>query len=239
MKSGADLWYVRDGGEVTGPFTTAELAVRRRRGEIQWYHELSHDQLIWVSASAHPEFLEAGAGPAPGPTPGTRGGRGAALAFGAAALATAVGLAVLTLRPGGPGNDDAAAILRVLREDEAVSRETVHAVGAHDSPSNYALAIARYVSRMRAVDTSDCPPEFRVAYKHHLDAWVELQEEVAKLPDDFLEGLFVGMINGLLRREIDGGLTRMGDAIESATKGVNATFREVETIAARHGAALP
>ena len=38
---------------------------------------------------------------------------------------------------------------------------------------------------------SDCPADFRVAYRHHMRAWREAELAIKQLPDGLLEGLFM------------------------------------------------
>jgi GYF domain 2 len=248
MNEDPDLWYIRDGTQIAGPFTRAEMNARWRRGELTWSREVSQDRLIWVSASTFggpaTEGRSRGEGPSGAPfSSANAGGRsGTVIKLGVAILAMVLGL-VWVVRDGGLVSESrasqAAAMLRVLRENDSVSNLTVRAVGVKETPSAYTQAIASYLSRMRAVDTSDCPADFRVAYKHHLEAWEELQAAVGELPDSFLEGVFVGALNGLLRGELDGGMTRMLDSIKRASQEVRDSFREVENIAARSDVALP
>jgi S1-C subfamily serine protease len=54
MSEDIEYWYVRDGNSVTGPFTRAELDEQRAAGTLLWSHEVSQDQIIWVSASTLP-----------------------------------------------------------------------------------------------------------------------------------------------------------------------------------------
>jgi hypothetical protein len=50
----SEFWYVREGDEVTGPFSRDEFMARRQRGEFSWAHEVSTDRIHWVSASDLP-----------------------------------------------------------------------------------------------------------------------------------------------------------------------------------------
>lgn len=42
-----DKWYLRDRGQVCGPFTTAEVLEMRDRGTIAGFHEVSTDRRMW------------------------------------------------------------------------------------------------------------------------------------------------------------------------------------------------
>lgn len=249
MRSDPELWYVRDGNTISGPFTYGELDASRRRGELQWFHEVSHDQVIWVSAST---LKQSPTDPSSEPARawsviGSSRGRGkptGAVPFvgGAVTLAGVLGLVWLyqngALGLSGKANSTEA-VRRVLQADDLASKETVHAVGARETPSTYARAIGEYLALMHEVDMTDCPADFRIAFKHHLESWAELGEAVRALPEGFLEGFFVGALNGLLRGENDGGVTRMADEIKRASGAVSATFREVERIAAQYDVVPP
>ena len=54
MPDEPEYWYVRNDKQVTGPFTLAELHSRLDRGTLTWFHEVSQDRLVWVSASTLP-----------------------------------------------------------------------------------------------------------------------------------------------------------------------------------------
>lgn len=239
MRSDDGLWYVRDGGETTGPYSAAELEDLRRAGKLDWRHEVSRDQLQWVSATTLDGPRRPTTWGGQGPGPGRRRGWPLVAAVGGV-LAAGLVWAALDSTGGAPsGSTEGAAILRVLEEDEAADQEIMQAVGDAQTPSVYAAAIGAYLDRMAGVDLSECPPRFRVAYRHHLAAWRELKEATEGLPDGFLDGFFAGVLNSILRHEVDGGITRMNDAVAEASREVKRTYREVEAEAARYDVALP
>lgn len=128
-------------------------------------------------------------------------------------------------------------MLRVLEADRDLSAKRKMVNPATSTPTQVANAIGQYCAAADRLDMSDCPAEFRVAFRHHLEAWGKVEVAVRRLPEDFLEGTLVGLVNGLTG-ELDGGYSRMVGALKSAEAEVNATFQEVEKIAAKHGAAL-
>jgi hypothetical protein len=130
------------------------------------------------------------------------------------------------------------AILLILREDERIAKATKDSVSKDASPSHVASQIGAYYSRTEALDLSNCPADFRVAYRQHIRAWREAQAAVAELPDDFVEGAFMGFFNGLLRGELDGGAGRLQGDLKKAVDKVNSTWDEVEKIGAKYDAAL-
>lgn len=106
------------------------------------------------------------------------------------------------------------------------------------TPPQIAWAIGRYCDALGQLDMSDCPADFRVAYRHHLGAWREAQAVIAQLPDGFFAGLFTGFKNALLRGEVDGGTSRLEGSVKRAAERVRDTRIEVEKVGARYGAAL-
>lgn len=45
-------WYIRNRGQVSGPFNTSELESLRAQGKFARFHEVSEDRQTWVSASS-------------------------------------------------------------------------------------------------------------------------------------------------------------------------------------------
>jgi hypothetical protein len=235
-----DNWYVRDAGVVAGPFMRSELLERYQKGELDWYHEVSQDRLIWISISTLPPVE--GLGFEKRRTRAPRGRPWRLFGVGVAGLAALLGLGFF-LNDGGPQDREesraAEAMLRVLTEEQRIAQETVRAVGANAPPSAYADAIAVYVMQAGRIDVSDCPAEFRVAFRRHLEAWVALRETIKPLPNDAVEGFVVGLLNGYFYGEKDGGLARMTENVQQAAGNVKACFGAVEDIAAKHDVALP
>ena len=130
-----------------------------------------------------------------------------------------------------------AAILRVLQEDNRLC-EGVKKLSPGTPPSQVALAVGEYCDEAGRLDLSECPPDFRVAYRHHIEAWREAQGVIKELPDTFLQGFLMGAINGFLRNEADGGTARVEGQLRRALEGIRETFHEVERIGVTHGAAL-
>ena len=130
-----------------------------------------------------------------------------------------------------------AAILRVLQADKELGakRDTL---SPNATPSQIAQAIREYCSNLERLDMSDCPADFRVAYRHHMGAWREAETSIRQLPDGFMESVLMGAINGVLRGEPDGGTSRLQGGLERAFERVRDTWIEVEKIGANYGAAL-
>lgn len=236
----ADNWYVRDAGVVAGPFLRIELLERYQKGELDWYHEVSQDRLIWISISTLPPVEGLGFEKRRKRAPRGRPWRLFGLGAGGLAALLGLGLFLQDKDPEAPeGSRAAEAMLRVLTEDQHIADETVRAVGANAPPSAYADAILLYVSRASRMDMSDCPAEFRVAFRRHLQAWFALRETIRPLPDDAVQGFFVGLLNGYFYGERDGGMARMTANVQEAAGNVKESFGAVEEIAAKHNVALP
>ena len=135
-----------------------------------------------------------------------------------------------------PHDDYAKQIERVLKEDSACSK------GAQTT--------GEVVARMRRIDTSGCPKDFRTAYLSHIHAWelmadIEQQavtlkaesESVATFVESFIRG-FLGDPLGKANEigEVQGQLAR---DCRSASMQVRLTYQRVEEIAVSHGATLP
>lgn len=166
---------------------------------------------------------------------------------GRSALVVGVGLTILlvsivliaAVASVGPGMGGARAnILAVLRADQELARERESSVPASAGPIAMAAAVGRYCDRLESLDMSGCPADFRVAFRHHIGAWREVQAALQQYPDGFLQGLLVGAVNGMLRGEQDGGQSRLEGALRTGLERVRDTWIEVEKIGAAHGAVL-
>ena len=131
----------------------------------------------------------------------------------------------------------AAAILRVLKADKAVSDEYMGSLPQNPTPSQLADAIGGYCDAASRIDATGCPATFTVAYRHHLKAYQEVQAVLQQMPEGFVDGLVMGLLNGL-GGELDGGASRMDAGIQDAAKQVERTWQEVERIAASHDVAI-
>jgi hypothetical protein len=129
------------------------------------------------------------------------------------------------------------AILRVLRADEQLAKKR-DSLPPNATPSQISWAIGEYRKELGRLDMSDCPPDFRVAYRHHISAWGDAEAAIKQVPEGFLEGVFVGAMNSLLHGEIDGGGRRLEGNIKRELECVRDSWFEVEKIGAKYGAAL-
>jgi hypothetical protein len=129
------------------------------------------------------------------------------------------------------------AVERVMKADQKLMEER-DKLPPQATPSQMAWAVGSYCDALEHLDMTDCPADFRVAYKQHMRAWREVLAALQQLPDGFLEGVLVGAVNALLRGEIDGGATRLEGDLKQAIERVRTTWEEVEKIGARYGVAL-
>ncbi len=51
-----------------------------------------------------------------------------------------------------------------------------------------AQAVDQYCDDLEKLNMSDCPADFRVAYREHMRAWREVGAAYRELPDTFTEG---------------------------------------------------
>jgi hypothetical protein len=158
----------------------------------------------------------------------------------AAAFAAVIGTGIVVwfgLR-GGP-SAESAAIERMLREDRRIGQETIGALSPSSSRSQVVQAIRTYCARAAAQEQRSAPADFLVSYRVHLQAWKETADRMAMLPDNVVDGFFVGLFNSLLRNEPDGGIARLENRMQEAADRVRSTWNETERIGAKYGVFLP
>lgn len=132
--------------------------------------------------------------------------------------------------------NDAANIEAVLQQDVTTNR------GAQSA--------ADVVARMRAIDLTGCPNDFRSAYVAHIHAWelmADVQREAAAHRADSESGS--AMVEALIRgfmgdpfgkaNEIVTAENQLQRNYQTALQQIRATFHRVEELAVTHGANLP
>ena len=141
--------------------------------------------------------------------------------------------------PRSPGGSASAAtvlsIEKVLREDQQTN----------DNVEN----TADVVSRMRSIDLSSCPGDFRVAYMKHIHAWecmLAVERQAATFENDynsggaFLEAFLRGMFFDFgIVDEADRELQSLRANYDRTINQIRDTFQHVETVAVTHGARSP
>ncbi len=113
-----------------------------------------------------------------------------------------------------------------------------------------AQSIAEVVVRMRAIDTTGCPNDFRSAYLAHIHAWEEMaavEQQAVTLQQQSNSGATIveSMIRGFLgdpfgkAGEILASQGQLQQQYGSASQSVKTSWQRVEEIAVLHGARLP
>lgn len=123
----------------------------------------------------------------------------------------------------------------VLKVDKEICNQALSSVSPNLTPAE---AIGAYVTSAKGLNMAECPPEFREAYRRHLNAWERMAIQLAREPQSLGEGVIQGLINSL-NGEFDGGSGRMQKARDARLDAVHETWSEVEAIAVRYGAKLP
>jgi hypothetical protein len=101
-----------------------------------------------------------------------------------------------------------------------------------------------HVNAMRQVDLSDCPPEFREAYSHHIHAWEEAaQVQLAKAKLDNDEDS--AAVAGILASVFDADATPWSDHVQAVNRvnqlqaqahdDIQSTWQGVEDVARKYG----
>lgn len=120
---------------------------------------------------------------------------------------------------------------------------------ADKQTENGATSVAAVVSRMRSIDFSGCPNDFKAAYLAHIHAWESLAEvETAvqsfKSNNDTGAVMAESFIRGLLgdpfgkSNEIMEAQNQLERAAQNAGQQIKSTFNRIEEIAVLHGATL-
>jgi hypothetical protein len=126
----------------------------------------------------------------------------------------------------------------------------IEAVLAADAQSQIgATTVADVVGKLRAIDLTACPNDFREAYLAHIHAWelmLQVENELVQFNANFNSGTayLEAFVRGFL---LDFGMA--GEAIaaendlrakqQQAAAEIGSTFRKVEQLAVKYGAFLP
>lgn len=111
------------------------------------------------------------------------------IATSSVALVVSIGFFLLGLGGGYAVNPEAAAIEKALEQDQAIYNEA-----KSKFPNNAAQATRYIAERMQRIDITRCPPEFRLAFQQHVNAWAQAAPYIqADTPlTAFFEGLYAG-----------------------------------------------
>jgi len=148
-------------------------------------------------------------------------------------LAVLVPLAVATLSScAGSADSDAEAIAAVIQADKTLWSQIE---GKMASGMSSKEAVMSYVGEIDELDLSACPTDFRVAYTEHVGAWRGMVVQLQSEPDGVIESIVYGFAKGL-GGDLSGGVNESLQARKSHLSKIQATWTEVEIIAARYGA---
>lgn len=137
-----------------------------------------------------------------------------------------IGLFLIVLS--GCSQSPAGRIERVLNRCTEISKEA--------SKFQDPAAQAGYVAdAIQGIDTSRCPPDFRVAFQEHINAW--RHAESAYSANTFGNNILEGALAAITENPQMIGQTAFaaGDAFQH----INATYYRLVTIATAHGARVP
>ncbi|MCB1086370.1 MAG: hypothetical protein KDM63_04945 [Verrucomicrobiae bacterium] len=153
---------------------------------------------------------------------------GVICSFAAMLLSVAIwGYTVAQFNQGNPG---AGAIEEVLQTDMRIAK---------NAKNSYRYDLggrARFITReMQRIDLAKCPPEFRVAFQRHVNAWNEAIPYIAadNAANAFLEGLYSGYTQDY------SALGWSHQQAQLAAYQIAQTYEEVLTVAAAYGARIP
>lgn len=139
--------------------------------------------------------------------------------------------------------EEKAAKERVRTSIETVLREDARA------PKG-AISVAGIVERMRDIDLSRCPEDFRLAYLDHIHAWESMRDverdAIAFRNEANSDGVMVeSFIRGMLgdplgkAKEIGAAQSELQREYQAARSEIRESFGRVEDIAVQNGANLP
>jgi hypothetical protein len=139
------------------------------------------------------------------------------------------------------------------KSSQRESSDTTHIVSVleQDATTNAgAQTVAEVVARMRVIELTGCPNDFRAVYLAHIHAWESMadvereaiafkaeSEAGAVIVESFIRG-FLGDPFGKAN-EITAAQNQLQRNYQAASKQVRESFRRVEEIAVAHGANLP
>ena len=152
------------------------------------------------------------------------------IATSSVALVVSIGFFLLGLGGGYVGNPEAVAIEKALEQDQAIYNEA-----KSKFPNNAAQATRYIAERMQRIDITRCPPEFRLAFQQHVNAWAQAAPYIqADTPlTAFFEGMYAGATDdysnlGISNHQANVAKAQIGD-----------TYRVVLNVAAAYGARIP
>lgn len=144
-------------------------------------------------------------------------------------IANLIQVILMTLCLGGCSKSPGSAIETVLNQCAQITQT------ANNSNMSVAQAAQFLAGEMQKMDTRACPPEFRSAFQQHINAWRDASGYFAQ--DTDLNAFFEGFAAGYFQDPSFFGVSERNAAI--AAQNINATYNQLVTIAAGHGARIP
>lgn len=129
------------------------------------------------------------------------------------------------------------AMLRVLRNDKDLSAQLRSAASSATSRADTIQLVIKYCDGLDQYDMSECPPDFRLAFRQHIHSWRTALARWNEMPDGFWQGVLMGAVNSL-SGESDGGARRLSTEMREAQRAVDESYNEAVRIAAQYGAVL-
>jgi|GEM_PF-3607828 len=131
-----------------------------------------------------------------------------------------------------PGARNKRTVSRVGSEYQEIVKRLK--VPPNATPSQRAWVMDQFGDAVERVDVSGCPDDFQAASRQFVQAVREFAQTTAQYPDNFLEALQQGGANFLVRGEVDGGQTRLDNAVERARKRCVVTMEELRRVGQRY-----
>jgi hypothetical protein len=130
-----------------------------------------------------------------------------------------------------------AAVLRVLQAEKVAHDEHLGPPPADADMAYMLRTLDAYCRKMNSLELEDCPADFRLAFRNHVDSWRAVGDDIRKLNGQ----------NGDVLTEVLKGLSILltghqepppPHPLDVANKRTRETYAELEKVGARYGAVL-
>jgi TPR repeat protein len=157
---------------------------------------------------------------------------------------------VFTRYDAAPADHTNSAIATASGQKAKIQAEIQSVLREHVATLARTTTIQQVVTGLRAIDTSDCPTDFRVAYIDHIQAWEEIADVEQKLKRHsaqndsvvpYLEAIVRGFMGDPFGKsdEVKADINKIDANVEAAQKKLKQTLNYVERVAITHGATMP
>ena len=130
---------------------------------------------------------------------------------------------------------DVSAIEMVLWQDQMAAQQGQM---FQNAGRGGAAAANWMVGRMKAIDTSSCPTEFRTAYLKHCQAWQDMVEQLRTERREMAERLLTFALKAAVMKNADFSLLHGSEGRKRCVEAIRNTWKDVELIAVQAGAKL-